>query len=219
MGVTALALAWLASQASPAWSNRYFSVFIGPLLLLGAAGLARGGRSASSCIAILVAFWFNPRTGALDTKSNAHTVAVLVRDRLERGDMVVAIHPEQGPVMHYYLPQDIGLRWADALGPVQGPDGLRLARRAGPPQGGQADAHRGRARAHAEARPEAARRLPDHPHRALGRAVDERGAQALGRSGSACSTATSACRARSSRPCSRASRCPRACARCLYERC
>jgi mannosyltransferase len=121
MGLTTLALAWLASQASPAWSNRYFSVFVGPVLLLGAAGLARGGRLGLVVIAILVAFWFNPRTGALDTKSNAHTVAVLTRDRLERGDMVVAIHPEQGPVMHYYLPQDIGLRWADALGPVKDP--------------------------------------------------------------------------------------------------
>jgi mannosyltransferase len=121
MGLTALAVAWLASQASPAWSNRYFSVFVGPVLLLGAAGLARGGRLGLVVIAILVAFWFNPRTGALDTKSNAHTVAVLTRDRLERGDMVVAIHPEQGPVMHYYLPQDIGLRWADALGPVKDP--------------------------------------------------------------------------------------------------
>ena len=121
MGVTALALAWLASQVSPAWSNRYFSVFIGPLLLLGAAGLARGGRLGLVVIAILVAFWFNPRTGVLDTKSNAHTAAVLTRDRLERGDMVVAIHPEQGPVMHYYLPQNIGLRWADAMGPVKDP--------------------------------------------------------------------------------------------------
>jgi mannosyltransferase len=121
IGLTALALAWLASQASPAWSNRYFSVFVGPVLLLGAAGLARGGKLGLVVIAILVAFWFNPRTGALEKKSNAHTVAVLTRDRLERGDMVVAIHPEQGPVMHYYLPQDIGLRWADALGPVKDP--------------------------------------------------------------------------------------------------
>jgi mannosyltransferase len=121
MAGTALALAWLASQASPAWSNRYFSVFAGPLLLLGAAGLARGGRLGLVVVAILVAFWFNPRTGALDSKSNAHTTAVLVRDRLERGDMVLAIHPEQAPVMHYYLPQDIGLRWADAMGPVKDP--------------------------------------------------------------------------------------------------
>jgi hypothetical protein len=121
MGAAALATAWLASQLSPAWSNRYFSVFIGPLLLLGAAGLARGGRLGLVVIAILFAFWFNPRTTALNHKSNAHATAVLVRDRLERGDMVVAIHPEQGPVMHYYLPQDIGLRWADALGPVKDP--------------------------------------------------------------------------------------------------
>jgi mannosyltransferase len=121
MMVATLAIAWLASQLSPAWSNRYFAVFVGPLLLLGAAGLARGGRLGLVVVAILFVFWFHPRTGALNHKSDAHTVAVLVRDRLEPGDMVVAIHPEQGPVMHYYLPQDIGLRWADAMGPVKHP--------------------------------------------------------------------------------------------------
>ena len=179
MAGTALALAWLASQVSPAWSNRYFSVFIGPLLLLGAAGLARGGRLGLVVVAILVAFWFNPRTGALDTKSNAHTTAVLVRDRLERGDMVVAIHPEQGPVLHYYLPQDIGLRWADAMGPVKDPkifdwrDALDRFKAAKPTPTEDALVRT------LQPGPEAAGRLPDHPHRALGRAVDERGAQAL----------------------------------------
>jgi mannosyltransferase len=121
MGTSALAIAWLASQASPAWSNRYFAVFVGPVLLLGAAGLARAGRLGLVVLAILFVFWFNPRTGALSTKSDAHTAAVLVRDRLERGDLVVAAHPEQGPVMHYYLPQDIGLRWANIMGPVKDP--------------------------------------------------------------------------------------------------
>jgi hypothetical protein len=72
-------------------------------------------------VLILVAFWFNPRTGALNHKSDAHTVAVLTRDRLEAGDMVLAVHPEQGPVMHYYLPQGIGLRWANIMGPVKDP--------------------------------------------------------------------------------------------------
>jgi mannosyltransferase len=122
VGTTSLALAFLSSQFSPAWSNRYFAVFAGPLLLLGAAGLARGGRLGLVVIAILFVFWFNPRTGALNNKSNAHTTAVLVRDRLERGDLVVAAHPEQGPVMHYYLPQDIGLRWANIMGPVKDPE-------------------------------------------------------------------------------------------------
>jgi mannosyltransferase len=121
MAATALAVAWIASQISPAWSNRYFAAFLGPLLLLGAAGLARGGRLGIVVLAVLVAFWFNPRTGALKNKSDAHTVAVLTRDRLEAGDMVVAVHPEQGPVMHYYLPKDIGLRWANIMGPVDDP--------------------------------------------------------------------------------------------------
>ncbi|MEN3281967.1 MAG: mannosyltransferase [Solirubrobacteraceae bacterium] len=121
MAPTAIACAWIASQISPAWSNRYFAAFLGPLLLLGAAGLARGGRLGVVALAILVAFWFNPRTGVLNSKSDAHTVAVLTRDRLEAGDMVVAVHPEQGPVMHYYLPQDIGLRWANIMGPVKDP--------------------------------------------------------------------------------------------------
>jgi hypothetical protein len=44
---------------------------------------------------------------------------VLVRDRLEPGDLVVATHPEQGPVMHVYLPS--GLRWANSMGPVADP--------------------------------------------------------------------------------------------------
>jgi mannosyltransferase len=121
MTITALALAFIASQISPAWSSRYFSVFIGPVLLLGAAGLARGGRLGLVVLLILVVFWFNPRTHALNTKSNAHTTAVVVRDRLERGDMVVAAHPEYGPDMYYYLPKNIGLRWANIMGPVKDP--------------------------------------------------------------------------------------------------
>jgi hypothetical protein len=44
---------------------------------------------------------------------------VLVRDQLEPGDLVVAVHPEQGPLMHLYLPP--GLRWANAMGPVSDP--------------------------------------------------------------------------------------------------
>ena len=119
MGVVALALAWVTSQISPAWANRYLSVLLGPLLLLGAAGLSRAGTLGLVVVAILAVFWFNPRTRALETKSNAHTAAVLVADRLAPGDLVVAIHPEQGPVMHLYLPK--GLRWANAMGPVADP--------------------------------------------------------------------------------------------------
>jgi mannosyltransferase len=111
--------AWLVSQVSPAWALRYLSVFLAPLLLLGAAGLARAGTLGLVVLVGLMFLWFNPRTHALNSKSNAHTAAVLVRDRLEPGDLVVATHPEQGPVMHVYLPS--GLRWANSMGPVADP--------------------------------------------------------------------------------------------------
>jgi hypothetical protein len=119
IGLTALAVAWTVSQVSPAWALRYLAVLIGPLLLLGAGGLARAGRLGAVVVVLLVAFWADPRVDALNRKSNAHTAAVLVRDRLEPGDLVVATHPEQGPVMHVYLPD--GLRWANAMGFVADP--------------------------------------------------------------------------------------------------
>ena len=214
IAVTALALAFIASQISPAWSNRYFSVFVGPLLLLGAAGLARGGRLGLVVLAILFVFWFNPRTHALNTKSNAHTAAVLVRDRLEPGDMVVAAHPEYGPDMYYYLPKDIGLRWANIMGPVKDPqvfdwrNALARLRAAKPtPTADRADQH---AAARPEDPPRSSRSSAPHGGARRGR----RRSASAPRNGSACSIATSACRARWPCRSSRAVRCPRACARC-----
>jgi hypothetical protein len=119
MGAVALAIAWLGSQVSPAWATRYLAVLVGPVLLVGAGGLARAGALGAVVVVMLVVFWANPRTHALNTKSNVHTAAVLVEDRLEPGDLVVNVHPEQGPVMHLYLPK--GLRWANAMGPVADP--------------------------------------------------------------------------------------------------
>jgi mannosyltransferase len=136
IGVVGLALAWLSSQASPAWALRYFAVIVAPLLLIGAGGLARAGTLGIVVLAILAILWADPRTRVLNAKSNAHTAAVLVSDRLERGDLVVAIHPEQGPLMHVYLPP--GLRWANAMGPVADPqvmdwrDGLERLKAAKP---------------------------------------------------------------------------------------
>jgi mannosyltransferase len=124
MGAVALALAWLASQISPAWATRYFAVFVGPLLLLGAAGLARSGRLGIVVVAILSLLWFTPRVGVLNGKSDAHRVAVLLRGQLRDGDLVVVTHPEQGPVVHYYLSSQPGaprLRWANSMGFVPDP--------------------------------------------------------------------------------------------------
>jgi mannosyltransferase len=107
------------SQASPAWATRYLSVMLGPLLLLGAGGLSRAGNLGIVTMVVLTLLWAHPRTRALERKSNAHTASVLVGDRLAPGDLVVAVHPEQGPLMHLYLPK--GLRWANAMGPVSDP--------------------------------------------------------------------------------------------------
>jgi hypothetical protein len=112
-------LPWLASQPSPAWATRYFSSVIGPLLLVGGAGLARAGWMGVLGAALVVVFWLDPHTGAVTHKSNAHHVATEVRDFLYPGDLVVAAHPEYGPAMHLYLPP--GLRWASTLGPVRDP--------------------------------------------------------------------------------------------------
>jgi hypothetical protein len=119
MGIVALAIAWAMSQVSPAWATRYLSVLVGPLLLLGAGGMSRAGNLGIVAMVVLALLWAHPRTRALERKSNAHTASVLVRDRLLPGDLVVAVHPEQGPLMHLYLPKR--MRWANAMGPVSDP--------------------------------------------------------------------------------------------------
>ena len=43
-------------------------------------------------------------------------MSVSVGNSQPSGDLVVAVHPEYGPVMRYYLGD--GYRWADAMGPV-----------------------------------------------------------------------------------------------------
>ena len=113
--VATFAFAWLSSQVSPAWAQRYLSLVIGPLLLLGAAGLARAGVRGVLALALVVVVWAaNPRVDDLNAKSNVRDAAALVETRLGPGDLVVATHPEQVPTLHVYLPD--GLRWATAMG-------------------------------------------------------------------------------------------------------
>lgn len=114
----AVVLAWIASQASPAWATRYFSVFVGPALLLAGAGLTRFGKVGLVALAIVLVLWFDPRERQIRGKSDAYRVARTLKDTglLQKGDLVVSVHPEYGPAMRYYLGG--GYRWADALGPV-----------------------------------------------------------------------------------------------------
>lgn len=117
----ALVLTWTASQVSPAWANRYFSVFVGPILLLLAPGLVRFGRFGLVALGIVLVLWIDGRETQLKGKSNVYKVTTTLEERalVDRGDMIVNTHPEHGPVVRYYLGE--GFRWANALGPVADP--------------------------------------------------------------------------------------------------
>jgi mannosyltransferase len=115
-----LAFAWAASQVSPAWSSRYFGTLLGPLLLVAAAGIARGRTLGLGLLAVVIALWLPvPSPGTLTNKSNADVIAAAVGPRLRPGDHVLSLQPEQVPLLRYYLPP--GLRYADPRGPVDDP--------------------------------------------------------------------------------------------------
>lgn len=117
----AVLITWIASQVSPAWANRYFAVFVGPVMLLIAPGLVRFGRFGLVALGIVLVLWIDGRETSLRAKSNVFKVATSLQDRqlIRAGDMVIATHPEYGPAMRYYLGP--GYRWANALGPVDDP--------------------------------------------------------------------------------------------------
>jgi hypothetical protein len=104
IGVFTLAVAWLFSQISPAWTTRYLGVALGPLLIVAAVGLARAGTLGLVAFAIVFCVWGVTQSGGLENKSNAADLAAAVQGTLQPGDMVVTLQPEQAPLMHYHLP-------------------------------------------------------------------------------------------------------------------
>ena len=102
--VVALVVAWIASQVAPAWTTRYFSVLVGPAIVFAGIGLAHARGLGIAALAVLVLFWSGDRAGELNAKSNVRSVTprVLLRP-VAPGDLVVSTHPEQVPVLHYYL--------------------------------------------------------------------------------------------------------------------
>ena len=109
-----LALAWLSSQVSPAWANRYLAVAVAPLLLAVTAGLANTGRLG--IVALVVAAALGAADPAPDDKSNVREVARTIAPSLRAGDLVIATQPEQVSALAYYLPD--GVRFATLTGPV-----------------------------------------------------------------------------------------------------
>jgi mannosyltransferase len=115
-----LALAWLASQASPAWSSRYFGTVLGALLLAAAAGIARGRVLGLVALLATLVLWIpQPSATTLTNKANADVLAAELAPQLRTGDLVLSMQPEQVPLLRYYLPR--GLQYADPRGPVADP--------------------------------------------------------------------------------------------------
>jgi hypothetical protein len=109
----ALVAAWIHSHVSPSWANRYLAILVGPVIVVGAAGLARAGRLGLVAAAAVSALWL---TFAVEQdKSNARAVAEAAR-ALPPRTIVVATQPEQVPLLAYYLDGAAG--FATPLGRV-----------------------------------------------------------------------------------------------------
>jgi hypothetical protein len=117
LAVATVAFAWLASQLSPAWANRYLAAGLAPLLLLAAGGLAHAGRLGVAGVVLVAILGIG--TTPPSHKSNARDIAEAIGPSLRAGDLVVATQPEQIAVLRYYLPD--GLRYATLTGPVEDP--------------------------------------------------------------------------------------------------
>ncbi len=115
--VAAIALAFISSQISPAWTTRYFAALIGPLSLVVGALLARANNILGlGTLAVLAGLWLHPPTHSVKSKSNTHTLATVVAPLVHPGDLVVSTQPEELPDLHFYFPS--GLRWANGMGMV-----------------------------------------------------------------------------------------------------
>jgi mannosyltransferase len=117
--VGTLAVAWLFSQFSPAWTTRYLGVALGPILLLSALGLARAGNLGLVALAVVLGIWAVPKTYDLTHKSNAADLGVSASPLLRPGDLVISMQPEQTPLIDYHLRPK--LKYATPLGPVKNP--------------------------------------------------------------------------------------------------
>jgi hypothetical protein len=115
IGLVTVILAWISSQLSPAWANRYLAVGVSPLLLVAGAGLAHAGRLG--IVGLIVVAALGAGQGAPDDKSNVRELAQAIGPSLRAGDVVVSTQPEQVSVLRYYLPK--GVKFATLTGPVQ----------------------------------------------------------------------------------------------------
>lgn len=119
LAVGTLAVAWIASQANPAWNARYFAPILAPLLLLAAYGASRAGVVGVLAIAVCIIYLARPGVFAPAYKSDMRDVGGEMTALVHRGDLVVVSQPEEVSLAWYYLPA--GLRYANSIGSVTDP--------------------------------------------------------------------------------------------------
>jgi hypothetical protein len=105
-------IAWLLSQSSPAWANRYLAVALPPFVLLAAGGLSSARRLGAVGLVLVVIMW--AQDAAPVEKSNVRAIAHNITPSLAPGDLIISTQPESIPVLHYYLPD--GLKYATLTG-------------------------------------------------------------------------------------------------------
>ena len=114
-----LALAWIASQITPAFVSRYFAPVLAPMFLLAAWGCARSGIVGLVAIVLSMVFVVHVASYTPEYKSDMRDVAAEIGPMMHKGDLVIVGQPEQVPLAWYYLPS--GLRYANTLGKVADP--------------------------------------------------------------------------------------------------
>jgi hypothetical protein len=123
LGALTLLIAWLSSQASPAWAVRYLAVGAAAVVLLCAAGLAHAGASGSSgCVVVVL--WVTTARRREEQRARDRR-----GDRAEPapGDLVDLDRSRSSPGAAL-LPA-AGLRYATVWGRCEDVGGQRLARR------------------------------------------------------------------------------------------
>lgn len=119
LGIATLAVAWISSQANPAYVPRYFAPVVASILFIAALGSARAGAFGILAVALSAVFLLNPGSSAPGTKSDMRDLSGQLSPLLHRRDLVVVAQPEQTSLAWYYLPA--GLRYANTIGPVRDP--------------------------------------------------------------------------------------------------
>ena len=70
---------------------------------MGALGLARAGKLGLVALVIVLGIWAIPQTFGLENKSNAADLRNASVPELHKGDLVLSMQPEQGPLLAYHL--------------------------------------------------------------------------------------------------------------------